>query len=67
VGVDIDEAWGDDEARGVNHAGRSRVGSAQGGDAAVTDGHVRAERGRAGAVDDAAIAEEEVEVRHEGG
>ena len=64
VGVDVDEAGGDEQAVGVDGARRGALDRADLGDDAVADGHV----GRAGlgarAVDDGAAADDQVVLAH---
>ncbi len=69
VDVGVDEAGADDLAAGVEDEGGAAAGErAEGGDAAIADGEVAAEPGVAGAVEEAAVADQDVEVGtgHEG-
>ena len=63
MGVRVDEAGGDDAAGGVDHPGRVDVAeaAADAGDAAAGDADVAAVARQAGAVDDGAVADDEVE------
>ena len=64
VGVEIDEAWRDDAACGVDHARGLRVRErSDGGDAPVPDADVARDPRVACAVDDVAAADDDVERR----
>jgi len=64
VGVNVDEAGGDQQAAGVDLF-RGRAGQrADGGDAAVFDRHVGHAGGRAQAVVHRAAAQDQVEISH---
>ena len=61
VGVDVDEAWRDDEPGRVDALARVALRDrADGRDASVLDGDVGAPRRRAGAIDDLAAGDHEV-------
>ena len=61
VGVDVDEAGGDEAPGGVDGgSGRGPGEIANGGDAAVLDGHVGGARRGAGAVEEAASGDEQI-------
>src|SRR5262249_20205687 len=65
--VDVDEPGRDDQARGVDLGLGGGLGEvADGGDAVAGDGQVGVEPGVAGAVDDLAVADDQV-VRRLGG
>ena len=61
VGVDVDEAGDDDRALGVDDAPRRLVEAALGDDPPIADADVGAVAGKAAAVDDGAVLDEEVE------
>ncbi len=64
VGVDVDEAWRDDEPRGVNHLARVELRErADLDDASGPDRDVSPPRGRAGAVDDLPAGNQQVIAR----
>ena len=65
VGVDVDEAGADHAPGGVDVADRGDVGAERpdGGDPAAGDGDVTGPSGASGAVDDAGIADDQVEHR----
>jgi hypothetical protein len=60
VGVDVDEARGDETARGVERLGAVVVDTPDDADPAVVDRHVPGPGRRAGPVDDGAAADHEV-------
>ena len=68
VGVDVDEAGGEDAVFGVDGLVGCLGGKvADGGDAARFDAEVGAEPGVSGAVDDAGIADEQIKISCAGG
>ena len=60
VGVDVDEARRDEQAGGVDLLSAEVVDFSEGGDDAVVDGDVGLAGGRAGAVDDESVANDEI-------
>ncbi len=60
VGVDVDEAGRDEEAARVDLILAGRCDLADGGDDAVVDGDIALEGRRAGAIDNGAVADDEV-------
>ncbi len=64
MGLDVDEAWGDDVAGGIDHrTSRPGVDGARRGDALdaiAGDGDVAVEPGVASAIDDAATGNQDV-------
>ena len=64
MSVDIDVAGGDEVAGGVDLLRAGAVDLADGGDAAIGDGEVAGIAGRTGAVDDAAVADDEIVCGH---
>lgn len=64
VRVDIDEARGDDEPSRIDDASPGRLKMrCDGGDGVSLDAHIRKDPGVAGAIDDAASADHQVEGR----
>ena len=66
VRVHVDKPRRDRQAGRVDLARRLTFDRAHGSDATVTHGHIRAERERAAAVDNAAVANVEIEFGHGG-
>ena len=64
VTMDIDEAWRDPPAIGVDLSVRVAVDFAQRDDAAVLDGYVGSPGRSAGPIDDVSTADEQVELSH---
>jgi hypothetical protein len=60
VGVDIDEAWGDDGPLGVDDTSRPAVHATHGGDTPLDDGHIGPAPGHARAVGHRAVLDDQV-------
>lgn len=60
MGVSVDESGGDDMALGVDLPASTRLDTADCGDSVTGDRHVGAVGAEAGAVDDGAVADDEI-------